>query len=239
MMRKAGTWLIGLALVAGSWSVGSAKVSAKPLFKDVSDRHWARAQIGQAVTKGYVSGYPDGRFDTKKAVTRAEFIKMIVGALRLPHSQGGSPWYQEYVAAALEFGLLDENDSKLYERPIRREEILSILSRGLAFETPYREYYAIFSRLRKTDMPFQDRDLMQKKDLPGLALAYGSGIVNGFPDGKLGIGRIVTRAETVVMIEKWLEARKADPLLKERLAQLKKLTEEAGIDIENTGGDTP
>jgi hypothetical protein len=218
-MKKMGALFVGLACVV--WDNGTTgAAAAAPKFKDVSHRHWARVQIGQAVMKGYVSGFPDGSFDTKKAVTRAEFVKMVVDALRLPHSKGGSPWYQEYVAAAYEFGLLNERDSKAFEKPIKRIEMMRILARALAFEEQYEDYFVAFRALQKSDFPFEDRETFQRRDLPTIALAYGAEIVSGFPDGTMGVNRTASRAETVVMLERWLEVRNADPLIKEKLSML-------------------
>jgi len=214
--------IMGLAVALGISGNDEADANA-PIFKDVSNRHWAKSRIEQAVSKGYVSGYPDGTFHTKQAVTRAEFMKMVVDALKLPHSQGGSPWYQGYISAAFEFGLLAETDSEAYEKPIKRVEMLRILSRALALEEPYREYMDLFRALEKPDLPFVDNELFQKRDLPNIALAYGSGIAGGFPDGTMGVNRTVTRAEAVVMMEKWLEVRVIDPFLRPRLQELKEI----------------
>ncbi|MFC4600819.1 S-layer homology domain-containing protein [Cohnella hongkongensis] len=44
--------------------------------------HWAEAGIRQAVEKGNVAGYPDGSFRPNRTVTRAEFVVMLMGALK-------------------------------------------------------------------------------------------------------------------------------------------------------------
>lgn len=46
-------------------------------FPDVPADHWASAQISSAVAQGWLSGYPDGRFQPDKALTRAEACTMI------------------------------------------------------------------------------------------------------------------------------------------------------------------
>ncbi|WP_372632112.1 S-layer homology domain-containing protein [Cohnella sp.] len=220
-MRKRSATLVGLSLVA--WAVSGAVGAAAPgtSFKDIPKRHWAKSQIERAVSQGYVNGYPDGTFNAAASVTRAEFVKMMADALRLPHSQGGLPWYQGYVFAAFEFGILDETDSTDYNRPIKRVEIMRIIARALATEASYGEYLESFQVLKKGDMPFEDRQEFQNRDVPFIALAYGAGIVNGFPDRTLQINRTSTRAETVVMMESFLEVRAADPLSRDRLRQFK------------------
>lgn len=214
------TLLILAMLVCGLLAAGKAKAADSEAFKDVTESHWASGLIGQAVKKGYVSGYSDGTFDSSKAVTRAEFIKMIVEALKLPHSQGGSPWYQGYVAAAFEFGLLEDTDSTDYIKPIRRIEIIRIISRTLAVEQAYAAYFDAFADLNKDDLPFSDHAHFQNKDLPSIALIYGTGIVAGYPDGTMGLNKASSRAETVVMLEEWLAVRVVDPVSKPRLLEL-------------------
>ncbi|XID94941.1 S-layer homology domain-containing protein [Paenibacillaceae bacterium WGS1546] len=44
--------------------------------------HWAEAGIRQAVEKGIVAGYPDGSFRPNRTVTRAEFVVMLMRALK-------------------------------------------------------------------------------------------------------------------------------------------------------------
>lgn len=216
-MRRIGVLLIGLLLVAGGMPGETGAAASETPFKDISKRHWAKGRIERAVSRGYVSGYPDGSFNAKASITRAEFIKMTVGALRLPYSQGGFPWYQGYVSAAFEFGLLDDTDSTDYEKPIRRVEMMRMIARALAAETVYGEYLVRFQALKKGDLPFEDRQQFQNRDVPYIALAYGSGLVNGFPDRTMQINRTATRAEAVVLMESFLEVRTLDPLSRERL----------------------
>ncbi|MFB9277958.1 S-layer homology domain-containing protein [Cohnella cellulosilytica] len=216
-MRIIGVLLVGLLMVAGGMPGKAGAAASETPFKDISKRHWARGQIENAASRGYVEGYPDGTFNAKASVTRAEFVKMTVEALRLPHSQGGFPWYQGYISAALEFGVLDETDSADYEKPIKRIEMMRIIARALAAETVYGEYLASFQSLKKGDMPFEDRQQFQNRDVPYIALAYGSGIVNGFPDRTMRIHSTATRAEAIVLMESFLEVRKLDPLSRERL----------------------
>lgn len=189
-------------------------------LNDVTSKHWAFSSINKAIENGYVTGYPDGKFDPKKMVTRAEFIKMIVDALKLPHSQGGSPWYQGYVSTAFEIGLLDEMDSTAYEKPIKRIEIMRITSRALSFGRSYKKYFDAYANLKKTDIPFRDTTLIQNKDVPYIALAYGAEIINGFPDGEIGVNKTSSRAETVVMIEKFLAIRFVSPSKESRLQEI-------------------
>ncbi|MBQ2926051.1 MAG: S-layer homology domain-containing protein, partial [Ruminiclostridium sp.] len=46
-------------------------------FSDVPGDHWAAAQIGAAVSLGWINGYPNGTFGPEKDLTRAEACTVI------------------------------------------------------------------------------------------------------------------------------------------------------------------
>ncbi len=47
-------------------------------FTDSKEIGWSKDFIGAAVSKGYLSGYPDGSIKPNKAITRAEAIVMLI-----------------------------------------------------------------------------------------------------------------------------------------------------------------
>jgi len=208
-------------------ATGGAEASGhSDTFRDVPPGHWAASAIRTAVEKGYVSGYPDGTFRPSQPVTRAEFMRMLVDALQLPHSQGGSPWFQPYAAALLEVGILEESDFSDFQKPISRLEIMRLVSRSLSREDRYRGYIEAFSGLYNGDLPFTDYRDIQDADLPLVALAYGAGIVNGYhDDATIRLDRTATRAESVTMIENFLKARVTNPETVLRLQELKEVAE--------------
>ncbi|MBP1991221.1 S-layer homology domain-containing protein [Paenibacillus eucommiae] len=55
-------------------------------FSDLA-RHWAEVHIQQALTAKLISGYSDHTFRPDNSITRAEFIVMLIHALK-PKAQG-------------------------------------------------------------------------------------------------------------------------------------------------------
>jgi S-layer homology domain. len=167
-------WLVfGAVVVISLVSIGAlagAAESGTP-FSDVPAGYWATSAIQSAVSKGYVSGYPDGTFKPDREVSRAEFVKMLADALDLPRSRGGSPWYQPYAAALLDEGVLVESDFSDYQAPISRLEIMRLVSRGLARDERYGEYLEAFSGLYNGDLPYVDYRELEEADVPYAALA--------------------------------------------------------------------
>jgi hypothetical protein len=47
-------------------------------FKDLDYDHWAYGAVAKAVQKGWIKGFPDGKFRPEQPVTRAE-MALIVG----------------------------------------------------------------------------------------------------------------------------------------------------------------
>jgi len=154
-------------------------------FRDVPATHWAKTQIELAVQKGYVSGFPDGIFRPDERVTRAQFMRMLADALKLPHSQSGQPWYQPYVAALFETGIHKENEfDGGYDKPLSRMEMVRLAVR------------AVNPALQDSNKPAEDGLLMYE--------AAKKGIVHGMGGGELAPEGYSTRAQAVAVIERVL-----------------------------------
>jgi hypothetical protein len=152
-------------------------------------------------------------------------MKMLVSALDIPHSQGGSPWYQPYVAALTDAGVHVQSDFSDYKPPISRLEIMRLTARGLAKDDRYREYLEAFSGLYNGDLPYVDYRELKDEDVPYAALAIGSGILAGYPDVTMGLSKNATRAEAVVMIERLRGLKKKAPESFQALRELKEVAE--------------
>lgn len=114
-------------------------------FTDISG-HWAEANIRKAVDLGFIAGYGDGTFRPNQAVTRAEFVTMLVQALGIEISEDGAStgfadvipsWAASFVKAAVQQGLVSGYDDGAFrpDRLISREETASIVSRTLKLLT--------------------------------------------------------------------------------------------------------
>jgi len=162
--------------------------AAAGTFSDVPDKHWAKAQIVDAVEKGYVSGFPDGTFRPDEPVSRAQFIRMLVDALDLPHVQQGNPWYQPYVAAVLETGIHRHEDFKSdYDKPLTRLEMARLSVRA-----------------SELDGQFEDDLWMVYATEKGIIHGVGNGVLQ--PDGQS------SRAQAVAIIERILALHRGEKL---------------------------
>ncbi|MGO4497188.1 S-layer homology domain-containing protein [Paenibacillus sp. 2RAB27] len=104
--------------------------------------HWAEVNIKQAVSKGIVSGYPDGTFKPNHTVTRAEFAVMLMNTLK-PQGEGvalsftdtakiGS-WALKAITQAVQAGIIHgyEDGSFRPDAEITRAEVATMLANAM------------------------------------------------------------------------------------------------------------
>ncbi|WP_206669858.1 S-layer homology domain-containing protein [Paenibacillus luteus] len=182
-MQKFSRVVLAITLLMTVWmSVQTAAAAAS--FTDTKT-HWAKAEIDSAVTQGWINGYDASTFRPNANMTRAEFLKSLVGAMKLKAEDTDTPfvddrgWFRGYIATGLKQSIIKVGDYKenTFEpnRMITREEIARMTIRALG------------------------------KDAEGvktgyLAVAKKLEIMKGYPDGTMGGEKNATRAEAVVMV---------------------------------------
>lgn len=186
-------FLIGSGmLISNVFSARSAVAEADlPELRDIGS-HWAEAAIQTAVEKKYISGFGDGTFRPDAAVTREQFVRMLVSAKKYGlcacKEQEGfkdleeDRWSTVFIRTAVQQGVIlpPEFPTEEYEpaREITREEMAIMANRTLG-----------------VDVPLED----------SLYEAVKSGLLVGYEDGSIGPERTLTRAEAVTVIERILK----------------------------------
>ncbi len=186
-------------------------------FSDVGEEYgWARDAIEAFSEEGIIEGKGDGIFAPDEAVTRAEFAKMFALTFELPLDEEASPyqdvaddyWAAPYILAADEYtvamNVLDEAmDESSYapERDATREEIAAALVNILPASDEAQDTGAL-------DGAFSDSADINQELAGQLARAYELGLIQGYDDGTLRPRDSVTRAETVVLLDRALEIKR-------------------------------
>ena len=150
-------------------------------FKDLDKSHWAVSEIMNGVQHGYVTGYTDHTFKPNAEVTRAEYVKMIVAALKLDIAELEGTWYEPYVEAAREHKLVAASDFVKgdWNTPMSRLEMSRVAARAVGESTT--------------------------EDDKWLYLATKKGLITGVDKrGTLGAQLRTTRAQAVTIIERVL-----------------------------------
>jgi len=173
-------------------------------FTDIAG-HWAESDIKLAAAKGIVSGYPDGAFKPDHPVTRAEFVKMLAGAMKLEgsgatltftdHDQIGV-WAKQAVAQAVQAGIVVGYSDGSF-RPhaqITRAEMAMMIARALQLQ------------LDANALPgFADDEAIPKWARGAVHAIRKVGIIDGRGDNRFVPNETATRAEAVVMLVRMLD----------------------------------
>lgn len=173
-------------------------------FNDIAGVPWAGEAIAALAARGAVSGKASGVFDPSGAVTRAEFVTMLMQAFDLEDDGLASSfrdvpagkWYSGSVAAAQKLGIVHGRTDGSFgaNDRITREEMAAMT---------YRTAKAIGIELGPQAQPtgeFADRDQISPYAREAAAVLRQSGILSGMGDHTFAPGSQATRAQTAVII---------------------------------------
>lgn len=185
------------AVLAAEKSV-SVKV---PALTDIKG-HWAEAGIQALVKADVIDGYQDGSFQPEAAVTRAEFVSMIVRAFHLTATGGagfsdtGSHWAKDAIAIASALGIVvgyEDGTFGPYDN-ITREQMAAILARAAHLASA------------NSGLDYKDSGDVSAWAQGLLAVLTAKGVLNGYEDGTLKPKAFSTRSEAAVIIIRILDA---------------------------------
>lgn len=194
--------------------IGDTDVSAitkqEPLI-DING-HWASEEITWMADRFLVNGYSDHTFRPDKAITRAEFVDMIIKGLGIENSPEETEftdvpketWYEHSVAVAVKGGLVkgDRNHRFRPDDYITGEEMVSIIGRILV-----NDYYGNdvpVNSEAKTVLSFEDASGVSKWAVPAYTNVLSAGILSGTNQNKLFPKANGSRAQAVMMIYRYL-----------------------------------
>ncbi|QGQ98746.1 hypothetical protein EHS13_29645 [Paenibacillus psychroresistens] len=110
-------------------------------FDDVASSYWASNVIKGLAAKQIINGVTATTFEPAKDVTRAEFVSLLVRALKLTDKGANAfkdvsanDWYADAVSIATKAGIVNGVSGNLFKpnAPISREEMVTIMMRAYA-----------------------------------------------------------------------------------------------------------
>jgi len=168
-------------------------------FADVPENHWAYADITAAAQAGLFQGVTATHFGLGSTITRAQFVTALVRLFGWSVLRPDTPsysdcdasrWYYAAVETAHANGALPSYATTFRpEDPVTREEMASMLVRGLGYST-------LAGQMAEIDLPFHD----VSSNRGYIAVAYDFGIVNGYDDGAFHPRAVAAREEAAVML---------------------------------------
>ncbi len=173
------------------------------------DNDWAKTDIEEATTKGFVRGYEDGTYQPNKPVTCLETIVILIRVagledevedydltnLDLTTLKKIPDWAKAYVAVALEEGILTENEIKTFNpnQGAKRYQVCLYMQNVLdKFNISVVDEEFVASFIDSQWIPQHAR-----KSISNMARF---GVINGYPDGSFSPMRVVKRNEIAKMI---------------------------------------
>ncbi|MDA8334772.1 MAG: S-layer homology domain-containing protein [Peptococcaceae bacterium] len=172
-------------------------VAGATVPSDVPATYWAYAPVEKLVAKGVVNGFPDGFFRPGQAVTRAQFIKMLVLTLGLTPSRAptgfkdvpADAWFAPYVSAAVEAGIVNGVSPASFDpaQALTREQMAVFLARSLRLSGA-------------TALAFPDRGRIDPWARGGVEAAVAAGYMKGFPDDTFHPLEAATRAQAAEVL---------------------------------------
>jgi hypothetical protein len=207
-------------IVTAVFVFGLAGLSLAAQIVDIN--HWARPQIEKYLALGIVKGYPDDTFKPDSTITRAEFVTLVNRAFDKQYTGASasfidikpSDWFYQDIAAA-QAGEYISGDQDGYFRPdspVTRQEAAVIMAELLKLE------------VSPENVDFEDADSISQWAMSALCAVNANNIMVGYADGSFRPHALITRAETLVMLDR------AMALLPPEAEQSKGLTGHVYID---------
>lgn len=172
------------------------------MINDIYMYPWARAQILEMEARGIANVYSGTSYAPGKAITRGEFAMFLVRTLGLTNDAGEqfadvdpAAEYAKELAVGRAAGILNGIGENKYnpEAPITRQELMTIVSRGLALGGT-------------ADLSaFSDSSLVSDWAAVHVSAMIASGLIKGNADGTLNPLGNTTRAETAVICQRILD----------------------------------
>ena len=224
-------WLSLLLLLTGSVgayaadSAGSEKTNGKVKFYDTAG-HWASEYIAEGAEKNWINGYPDGTFRPQNTITRAEFVKLILSAMKLTPGSDNAEYLNEF-----EYWI---DDFKPYEitplSDVKNHWITTsgymdiALKYGMVIKEEYsggkfqpdkaitRREIAVMA-MRALGLVYPSKTTEEKSsysdaaDYPDwlqgyLTMTEKTGVIEGYPDGAFRGENTATRAEALTIVSR-------------------------------------
>lgn len=174
---------------------------AETTFKDVKSTDWYYDSLQVLKNLQVVNGYSDGSFRSTTTLTKDQVIKMLVVAKNGLLTSNVSYWAQPYLDFAKQADWLTGLNITQPTLPISRYETCQLLVNSLpdsldsALENaPYENF-------------IKDYSLIPSSYQSAVLTAYRLGIIGGYPDGSFKGTNTLTRAEAVVMLHRYIDAK--------------------------------
>jgi acetyl esterase/lipase/chitodextrinase len=200
----------GLAVTIYSRTNSTYMLLEKEVSFDDIQKHWAKPDIERMANKFIVQGSTKAEFRPEEAITRSEFVALIVRALGMDQicsaqtdfrDVSSKAWYRTYLNAAVEAGIVTGYDDHSF-RPyqvISREEMAVFIYRAMQLADYVPAEVAVQSD------SFHDANLIEDWAKDAVSEMTGQGILLGLTLGQFDPDGSATRAQSAVSVSRMLD----------------------------------
>lgn len=200
------------------------------VFKDI-EGHWAEKTVLEMVSLGILEGYPDGTFRPEEPVKVDQFIKMLILSYSDLHQNGSRSWNnaflqslsldnqailkqdyryfnfkpsttgywaKDFIDIASDLNFLNKSRYNDFQADMTRENVAEIVYYTLK-ESEFLED-GVFGQ--KMAQSYGDIVAATDREQKFIAEVLVKGIMEGFPSGLFGVGQKVTRAQSLVILNR-------------------------------------
>jgi len=182
-----------------------AAVNKAAAFTDLAKAGWAQQSIEFLAARGIVSGFEDQTFKPAGAITRAQFLQMLIGLLDTTSAGEGSnfsdvkegAWYSDAITNAQKLGIVNgKNDGSFGVHDVISREEMAVMM--------YRAVKAVNVKLGNLTSVEAFADQAQIADFAKEAIQtmQQAGLVNGVGQGEFAPKGHATRAQAAVILER-------------------------------------
>jgi len=167
-------------------------------FSDLTNTHWAYSYIIDLASRGVINGFPDGTYRPEEAVTREQFITLVIQLLEQPTERSETfddvplgHWSNAYFAAAVNRGIIlpvNYGANIRPSEPITRQDATVWMIRALGVHAG------------NATPTFYDTEEILIYHRARIATAVEIGLVQGMPGNLFEPRGSATRAQAAVLV---------------------------------------
>ena len=192
-----------LSPIGQTETTGNADDGNKMPFVDIDNFKWAHNAIKRLYDDGIINGKGEGKFEPESNITRAEFLKMIMRAMKiditddsseeLPFRDVKDDWYREYVRTAYELNIVNGISAEEFgvNEDILRQDMAVIA---------YRAFKLKNVALKGDECALEDYEQTDDYAKEAVAALYTADIINGDDAKMFNPKQNLTRAEAAMVI---------------------------------------
>lgn len=164
------------------------------------EKHWASIEINDFLGKGYINGYPDGRFLPDNPMTRAEFVVVLNKVFGITGNSGRefndtvNHWAKDDIDIAVTNGVANGVSASEFKPDdyITREEVATMIA----------NYKGLSSTGYGKSGVYKDNKSISSWALNGVECMLDAGYMKGYSDATFRPGNNISRAEAVVTLSR-------------------------------------